>query len=61
MKKSNMKNPLKECPICKVLFVGHGNNCFPLNYLGSCCDECNMNYVIPKRISILLSTIQNKK
>jgi hypothetical protein len=51
-----MGNSLKKCPICRVLFVGYGNNAFPLNVLGKCCDSCNMEFVLPARIAILINS-----
>ena len=42
------------CCICHKKFVGYGNNPYP--YVGEhkndcCCDQCNIDYVIPRRIS----------
>ena len=39
----------KVCCICKRIFYGYGNNAYPL-YDDICCDECNLEYVIPARI-----------
>ena len=41
-----------KCCICHKPIVGYGNNPWP--YEGKkCCDECNLKYVIPKRIKRL--------
>lgn len=42
------------CCICHKEFTGWGNNPDPYkpeDGNDSCCDECNMNFVIPARIS----------
>lgn len=38
------------CVLCKESFVGWGNNPDPLAKEGVCCDQCDMDKVIPKRI-----------
>ena len=41
------------CCICHREFIGWGNNPDPYkpeNGNDRCCDECNMNFVIPARI-----------
>ena len=40
------------CVLCKESFVGWGNNPEPLAKYeeGVCCDQCDMDKVIPKRI-----------
>jgi len=53
-----MGNSLKKCPICRVMYVGYGNNPFPLNVLGNCCDSCNLEFILPARIAILINTVK---
>ena len=38
------------CVLCKENFTGWGNNPDPLAKEGVCCDQCDMDKVIPKRI-----------
>ena len=40
------------CAICGREFNGYGNNAEPVKP-GRCCDECNLNVVIPERIRII--------
>lgn len=44
------------CCICGKEFYGWGNNPMPIEKDGVCCDECNMNKVIPAR----MKAIENK-
>ena len=46
----------KICCICNKPFTGYGNNPYPVckDQEATCCDECNLNKVIPARI--ILST-----
>ncbi|WP_299996577.1 hypothetical protein [uncultured Clostridium sp.] len=37
------------CSICGKQFYGYGNNAQPINN-GRCCNECNNNVVLPKRL-----------
>ena len=39
------------CVICGREFNGYGNNAEPVK-TGRCCDECNLNVVIPERIIV---------
>ena len=40
----------KKCSICKYNDIGaYGNNAEPIND-GRCCDWCNNEFVIPKRL-----------
>jgi hypothetical protein len=39
----------KKCVLCKKIFRGYGNNSQPLKD-GLCCDDCNLNKVIPERL-----------
>jgi len=42
---------VKICVLCGTEFEGYGNNPAPLNQgHGRCCDECNTDVVIPKRL-----------
>ena len=40
----------KKCCICGRIFIGHGNNPYPIKDNGECCDVCNTTQVIPARI-----------
>lgn len=51
---------MKKCCICGKEFEGWGNNPWPVKSEGLCCDDCNMEYVIPKRIIIGMWGGQNK-
>jgi len=44
----------KTCCFCKKKFMGYGNNPAPLKDEGVCCDDCNKQYVIPKRFDLLI-------
>lgn len=41
-----------KCVICGKEIQGYGNNAIPLKK-GRCCDDCNIKYVIPKRIELI--------
>lgn len=41
-----------KCVICDKEIIGYGNNARPIND-GQCCDECNINIVIPERTILL--------
>ena len=43
----------KICCICGKVYTGFGNNAYPVDNEGRCCDECNSLYVIPARINLL--------
>ena len=47
-----------NCCFCKVKIMGYGNNPRPLTSLGRCCDNCNLEHVIPARM-ISLKAIKN--
>lgn len=47
-----MKQEKKECCLCGKKFTGWGNSPWPLSDFGECCDECNMQKVIPARIAM---------
>ena len=46
---------IEICVFCSKECENGGNNCEMLGFVGhpSCCDECNMRYVIPVRLAIL--------
>ena len=44
----------KVCCICGKEFAGFGNNPWPIKQNGECCDECNINKVVPARILLSL-------
>lgn len=48
---------MKECSICKFPYTGYGNNAVPIND-GRCCDTCNLEQVIPARISNVIKVYQ---
>lgn len=39
----------KKCSICGKLYTGFGNNARPVND-GRCCDKCNWEVVVPRRL-----------
>jgi DNA-directed RNA polymerase subunit RPC12/RpoP len=43
----------KKCVICGKEFSGYGNNPWPVKSRGKCCDECNLNIVIPARLKMV--------
>lgn len=51
---STMKQSLDEktCVICGKKFRGFGNNAEPVKR-GECCDDCNFNKVLPKRLGLV--------
>lgn len=49
------------CSICGLEFSGFGNNAAPIND-GRCCDLCNDEIVIPRRlIDIMRKTAEKEK
>lgn len=52
MRNKTMKTKQK-CVICKQMFEGFGNNPQPLKEKGACCDQCNLQLVVPKRINLM--------
>ncbi len=38
------------CVICENNISGYGNNPYPVEEEGRCCDDCNINTVIPVRL-----------
>ena len=53
-----------KCPFCGKVFSGYGNNCSPVitDPNVRCCDVCNVQVVIPKRMEIVIRehTDENK-
>ena len=43
----------KTCCICDREFIGFGNDPYPVKDKGTCCDQCNSEVVIPKRLEVL--------
>lgn len=41
---------MKKCCICGKPFTGYGNNPAPVETRGECCDVCNVEVVIPRRL-----------
>lgn len=41
---------MEKCSICGKKYEGYGNNAHPVND-GRCCDKCNLETVIPRRIT----------
>lgn len=41
---------MKKCCICGQLFEGCGNNPAPVETRGECCDDCNINVVVPRSL-----------
>lgn len=44
---------MKKCCICGNEIVGMGNNPYPVEKEGECCDICNLQKVIPERIMLM--------
>ena len=42
-----------KCLICGKACEGFGNSPSPIKEEGLCCDDCNRNFVVPKRIRLL--------
>lgn len=40
------------CCLCGKTLTGYGNNPWPLKDAGKCCDKCNFELVIPRRIAM---------
>lgn len=40
-----------KCCICGKEIKGYSNSAYPISD-GKCCDSCNLNYVVPARISL---------
>jgi hypothetical protein len=44
-----MSDDVHACSICGGPYRGDGNDAGPVR-AGSCCDDCNVRYVIPVRL-----------
>ncbi|MBR3697560.1 MAG: hypothetical protein IKM97_04810 [Clostridia bacterium] len=51
---------MKYCSIYGKEFEGWGNNARPVNE-GTCCDNCNTNIVIPRRIQDHMNSIKGRE
>lgn len=51
---------INECGLCHNNFEGFGNNPLPFK-VKRCCDNCNVNKVIPARIMLLMSQKNKSK
>lgn len=52
------KEEKKVCCICGKEFYGWGNNPYPVKSEGECCEQCNYEYVLPKRIENLIKKVK---
>ena len=41
-----------KCVICNKKKTEYGNNPAPIEFNGLCCDKCNMEKVIPARLTL---------
>lgn len=48
----------EKCVICGEPLQGCGNNPYPVKDDGKCCDKCNYEYVLPKRIENVISRVR---
>ncbi len=46
------QNERCKCVLCGKEFFGIGNNPAPLSQHGECCDDCNLNKVVPARLGL---------
>jgi hypothetical protein len=53
-KEARAKYPPYKCCLCKRQKYGFGNNPAPCSDNGRCCDECNVNIVIPARVDLMV-------
>lgn len=44
-----------DCVLCGEHFIGWGNDPWPVEEDGRCCDKCNMEKVLPARINLMKS------
>ena len=54
LKMEQEKDLLSTCCICGHKFLGYGHNASPVVENGYCCDKCNSEKVIPKRMEAAL-------
>lgn len=47
------EEPVTTCCLCGQMFIGYGNNPWPLSHdiEERCCDDCNSEKVIPARLA----------
>ena len=50
---------IHKCSICGKQYEGFGNNAQPIND-GRCCDECNKNVVIARRLTDIINKSKEK-
>jgi hypothetical protein len=53
MVKRGRPSTRKICSICGKPYEGFGNNARPIKE-GFCCDDCNRDVVVPRRIELVL-------
>ena len=59
-----MERRMFRCCLCGKIFTGFGNNPWPISLDPNdrCCDECNMNKVIPARLELMFrNKLENNK
>ncbi len=42
-----------KCCICGKMFSEYGNSPYPVKNAGVCCDACNRDVVIPRRLALM--------
>ena len=50
-----------NCCLCGTEIKTFGNNIAPIRGNGTCCDECNINYVIPMRLKQFFREEETRK
>lgn len=50
---------IHKCSICGKQYEGFGNNAQPVND-GRCCDECNRNIVVLRRLTDIINKNKEK-
>jgi hypothetical protein len=50
----------RTCCICGEALIGYGNNPWPVEEEGECCDQCNWKYVVPARFEMLKEDDNNE-
>ena len=48
--KSEQDTLFKICVLCGEPYQGYGNNPWPMANAGRCCDQCNLDKVLPARL-----------
>ena len=49
----SVKNKGNTCRLCGAKNIGFGNNPWPIESNGRCCNMCNSNYVIKARLLLM--------